>query len=77
MDEPRQIIAFTQALLKHTPLRKILVLVPINCLENWGSEYYHWLRPENRVPVYNILLERTYRRRTEMLTRWEDKGTHA
>jgi hypothetical protein len=66
----RQAIAFLQAVHAHTPLRRLLVLVPVNCMENWGLELHAWLAPQHRMRVYSQLVLRHARQRAAYFGRW-------
>ena len=43
-------MAFTDVFLRHTESRSILIIVPINTIQNWVAEYNNWL-PEGSMPV--------------------------
>jgi hypothetical protein len=67
-----QLIAFLHAVYTTTPLRRLLVLVPVNCMENWGVECHRWLHAENRLPVYSTLVVRTPAQRAAYLRKWHE-----
>lgn len=41
-----QVCAFSEVFLRHTKARTILIIVPINTIQNWVSEFNHWLPSE-------------------------------
>lgn len=42
-----QVVSFTDIFLRHTDAKTVLIIVPINTLQNWQAEYNQWL-PEER-----------------------------
>lgn len=38
-----QLVAFSDIFLRHTPGRRVLCIVPINTIQNWMSEFNHWI----------------------------------
>jgi len=38
-----QVIAFVDIFLRHTPARNVLIIVPVNTLQNWVAEFDMWL----------------------------------
>ncbi|KAK8373971.1 hypothetical protein O3P69_016563, partial [Scylla paramamosain] len=45
-----QIVSFTDVFLRHTSARSVLIIVPINTLQNWLAEYNSWLPEEGMAP---------------------------
>ena len=44
-----QIVAFTDVFLRYTGANNVLIIVPVNTLQNWVSEFNHWLPPTEMV----------------------------
>jgi len=38
-----QVIAFVDVFLRHTNARSVLIIVPVNTLQNWVAEFDMWL----------------------------------
>lgn len=38
-----QVCAFSEVFLRNTPGRTVLIIVPINTIQNWVSEFNSWL----------------------------------
>lgn len=38
-----QVCAFSEVFLRHTPGKTVLIIVPINTIQNWVSEFNSWL----------------------------------
>ena len=38
-------ISFSEIFLKHTEARTVMIIVPVNTLANWMTEYNMWLPP--------------------------------
>ena len=38
-----QVCAFSEVFLRHTKARTVLIIVPINTIQNWVSEFNSWL----------------------------------
>ncbi|TNN84328.1 Helicase ARIP4 [Liparis tanakae] len=45
-----QVISFTDILLKNTEAHTMLVIVPVNTLQNWLTEFNLWLPPQETLP---------------------------
>lgn len=45
-----QVVSFTDVFLRHTSARTVLIIVPINTLQNWLAEYNAWLPDETALP---------------------------
>ena len=41
-----QVVTFSDVFLKATKGRHVLIIVPINTIQNWLSEFKHWLPHE-------------------------------
>lgn len=44
-----QVIAFTDIFLRHTEAKKVLIVVPINTIQNWMAEFDMWIPPKPEV----------------------------
>ena len=69
-----QIVAFSDVFLKATKGRHILCIVPINTIQNWVSEFKHWLPKE---PFKIHLLSdglKSITQRSVVITNWWDEG---
>uniref|UniRef100_A0A158Q801 Helicase ARIP4 n=1 Tax=Elaeophora elaphi TaxID=1147741 RepID=A0A158Q801_9BILA len=78
-----QIIAFTDIFVRTTNAKKILIIVPVNTIQNWYSEFDKWLpngvteTGENIRPFIVWLLGdavKTNEQRTELLQKWHTEG---
>ncbi|CAG9533747.1 unnamed protein product [Cercopithifilaria johnstoni] len=77
-----QIIAFTDVFVRTTSAKKILIIVPVNTIQNWYSEFEKWLPKvteagENIRPFVVWLLGdavKTNEQRAELLQNWHIEG---
>ena len=44
-----QVCAFSEVFLRHTPGKTVLIIVPINTIQNWVAEFNSWLPSEPAV----------------------------
>ena len=55
-----QVVTFVDIFLRHTEAQKVLIVVPVNTLQNWNAEMNRWLPPsgggegDNEVGVVSI-----------------------
>ena len=69
-----QVVTFSDIFLKATQGRNVLVIVPINTIQNWASEYKHWLPHE---PFKVHLLSdnlKTITQRSTVIINWKKEG---
>uniref|UniRef100_A0A914ZH15 Helicase ARIP4 n=1 Tax=Parascaris univalens TaxID=6257 RepID=A0A914ZH15_PARUN len=78
-----QVIAFTDIFVRATKARNILIIVPVNTILNWYSEYDRWLPDrlaDDGTPVrpFTVFLLgdhiRTAEQRAQLLQRWHTEG---
>ena len=43
-----QMIAFVDCFLRHTKGEKVLIIVPVNTLQNWAHEFDQWVPSKGR-----------------------------
>ncbi|CAK9867413.1 unnamed protein product [Sphagnum jensenii] len=73
-----QVIAFIHTVLNNVDLglRTVLIVVPVNVLHNWRSEFNKW-QPPNEKPITVYMLEDVSRdnmKRAMLLSRWQKYG---
>ncbi|KAG0626550.1 hypothetical protein M758_2G134500 [Ceratodon purpureus] len=73
-----QVIGFVHTVLKKMDLglKTVLVVVPVNVLHNWRSEFHKW-QPGNEVPIPVYMLEDVARdnvKRSKLLAKWKSRG---
>ena len=69
-----QIVTFSEVFLKATKGNHVLIIVPINTLQNWVSEFKHWLPHE---PFKVHLLSdnlKTIQQRSNVILNWKKEG---
>ncbi len=75
-----QVITLVHTLLVHrklTSVNRVLIIVPVNVLNNWRAEFAQWTEEcSQQVKVYTIATEKneTNKQRLEVLETWYDKG---
>ena len=58
-----QVISFVDIFMRHTQARRVLIIVPVNTLQNWQAEFNRWLPPsgggegESEVSVYKKIID--------------------
>lgn len=78
-----QIVSFCEIFLQHTKSKTILIVVPVNTIENWIAEFSKWLscskskneiRPK-KINVFTIgATIKTLTERSEVIIEWNDQG---
>lgn len=69
-----QIVTFSDVFLKSTSGRHILIIVPINTLQNWANEFRHWLPDEPfKVHLLSDSLK-TVTARANVINSWKNDG---
>ena len=69
-----QIVTFSDVFLRATTGRHVLIIVPINTLQNWANEFNHWL-PHQPFPVHLVSDGlKTMLKRAEVITSWKKDG---
>ena len=56
-----QLVSFIDVVMRHTAMKTVLCIVPINTLQNWVNEFNMWLPPkpvEKPVPVSQTRFKR-------------------
>ncbi|KAM3726005.1 Transcriptional regulator ATRX [Dirofilaria immitis] len=78
-----QIITFTDIFVRTTNAKKVLIIVPVNTIQNWYSEFEKWLPDrvteagENIRPFVVWLLSdavKTNEQRAELIQKWHTNG---
>ena len=77
-----QVITFIDILARYTPAKSILIVVPINTIQNWASEFNRWCPIDDPTIGYKrpyqlyILNEtsRKYYQRAEIIQNWFRTG---
>lgn len=77
-----QIITFLDVLLRHTQARSILIVVPINTLQNWVNEFNRWCPIDDRTIDYKrpyqlyVLNEasKKHQQRVDTVQNWSRTG---
>ena len=69
-----QIVTFSDVFLRATTGRHVLIIVPINTLQNWANEFNHWL-PHQPFPVHLVSDGlKTMIKRAEVIQSWKNDG---
>ncbi|VDN05329.1 unnamed protein product [Thelazia callipaeda] len=78
-----QIIAFTDIFVRTTNAKKVLIIVPVNTIQNWYSEFEKWLpdkviEAEGNIRPFVVWLlgdaMKTNEQRAQLLQEWHIKG---
>lgn len=72
-----QTVAFIQTFLLQTnnPHRRVLVLVPVNTLENWADEFKLWAPPPDDVQVWPLNEQtKSWKSRFSLISQWTKVG---
>lgn len=72
-----QTVAFVSTFVRQTgnPRRRVLILVPVNTLENWVDEFKMWAPPPDDVKLWPVNDQcKTWKARHNMITRWSAEG---
>ena len=69
-----QVVTFSEVFLKATKGRHVLIIVPINTLQNWVNEFKHWLPHEPfKVHLLSDSLK-TIQQRANVILNWKRDG---
>ncbi|NP_001368704.1 Helicase ATP-binding domain-containing protein [Caenorhabditis elegans] len=77
-----QVITFSEIFLRATKAKKVLVIVPINTIQNWYSEYDKWI-PKfsdtgDRIRSFEVFLlgdgVKTFDQRVNLIEQWDQTG---
>uniref|UniRef100_A0A1I7U621 Helicase ARIP4 n=1 Tax=Caenorhabditis tropicalis TaxID=1561998 RepID=A0A1I7U621_9PELO len=77
-----QVITFSEIFLRATKAKKVLVIVPINTIQNWYAEYDKWI-PKfsdtgDRIRHFEVFLlgdgVKTFDQRVNLIEQWDEKG---
>ncbi|PAV77817.1 hypothetical protein WR25_01372 [Diploscapter pachys] len=77
-----QVITFVEIFLRVTQAKKVLLIVPINVIQNWMAEFEKWLpiisSSGERLRQFQIFLigdtVKTFDQRIDMIQTWAEKG---
>ncbi|KAI6211886.1 SNF2-related and DNA RNA helicase domain containing protein [Aphelenchoides besseyi] len=73
-----QVIAFTEIFLRVTPCKRVLIICPINVIQNWYSEYEKWLPIREGKRDFKVFLlgdtTKTRKSRADLVSDWEKEG---
>ena len=75
-------ICFIDVLLRHTSAKSVLVVVPINTIQNWAYEFYRWCPPDDptidyKRPFQLYILNETskkFAQRAKIVQNWSKSG---
>uniref|UniRef100_A0A8R1HQ66 Helicase ATP-binding domain-containing protein n=1 Tax=Caenorhabditis japonica TaxID=281687 RepID=A0A8R1HQ66_CAEJA len=77
-----QVITFSEIFLRATKAKKIVIIVPVNTIQNWFSEYEKWI-PKfsdcgDRIRQFDVFLlgdsVKTFDQRVNLIEQWDEKG---
>ncbi|EFP00823.1 hypothetical protein CRE_04487 [Caenorhabditis remanei] len=77
-----QVITFSEIFLRATKAKKVLVIVPINTIQNWYAEYDKWI-PKfsdtgDRIRNFEVFLlgdaVKSFDQRVNLIEQWDQKG---
>ena len=69
-----QIVTFSDIFLRTTTGRHVLIIVPVNTIQNWASEFKQWL-PHAPFTVHLVSDNlKTISQRATVITSWRDEG---
>ncbi|EGT39315.1 hypothetical protein CAEBREN_01708 [Caenorhabditis brenneri] len=77
-----QVITFSEIFLRATKAKKVLIIVPINTIQNWYAEYDKWI-PKfsdtgDRIRNFEVFLlgdgVKTFDQRVNLIEEWDQKG---
>lgn len=69
-----QVVTFSEVFLKATKGNHVLIIVPINTLQNWVSEFKHWL-PHQPFKVHLLSDSlKTIQQRANVILNWKKEG---
>ena len=69
-----QIVTFSDVFLRATTGRHVLIIVPINTIQNWASEFKRWL-PHEPFTVHLVSDNlKSIAQRATVITNWRDEG---
>ncbi|CAI5449114.1 unnamed protein product [Caenorhabditis angaria] len=77
-----QVITFSEIFLRATKSRKILIIMPINTIQNWYSEYDRWMPKYNEkgevIRNFEVFLlgdaVKSFDQRVNLIEEWHKKG---
>ncbi|CAI2350626.1 unnamed protein product [Caenorhabditis sp. 36 PRJEB53466] len=77
-----QVITFSEIFLRATNARKVLIIVPINTIQNWYAEYEKWIprisECGDRIREFEVFLlgdtVKTFDQRVNLIEKWDQKG---
>ena len=70
-----EVCAFLHIFLKHSSAKTAIVIVPVNVLDNWVSEFKKWITPPDKQVVYSINdAVKTFDARSGVLQKWHGGG---
>ena len=78
----RPLFSFVDCCLRNTPAHTVLIVVPVNVLQNWCNEFEMWVPKEysdesssRPYPLYVINdLLKTFQVRATLIKKWNETG---